>query len=159
MCMYSAQDGFLNDFHVSHYGSFALKGAGAVIIEATAVSPIARITPGDAGLWNDDHIAPLKRVVDVIKSQGSAAGIQIAHSGRKASTSPPFKGDYLVSETDGGWPFKIVGPSDLPFASHYGVPHALTKKEINETVKDFADAAIRADKAGVDFLEIHGAHG
>jgi 2,4-dienoyl-CoA reductase-like NADH-dependent reductase (Old Yellow Enzyme family) len=160
MCMYSSENGFLNDFHVSHYGSFALKGAGAVIVEATAVEPRGRISPGDAGLWDDDHIAPLRRVVDVIKSQGAAAGMQIAHAGRKASISPPFNGDYLISEADGGWPSDIVGASDdLPFASHYGVPHGLTKEEIKQTVKKFADAAIRADKAGLDFLEIHAAHG
>jgi 2,4-dienoyl-CoA reductase-like NADH-dependent reductase (Old Yellow Enzyme family) len=94
----------------------------------------------------------------VIKSQGSEAGIQIGHAGRKASISPPFKGDYLVSEADGGWPDKLVAPSVLPSASHYGVPHDLTKEEIKEIVKNFADAAIRADRAAVDFLELHGAH-
>lgn len=157
--MYSADNGLLSDFHVSHYGSFALKGAGAVIIEATAVQARGRISPGDSGIWSDEHIAPLKRVVEVIQSQGSAAGLQIGHAGRKASISAPFLGDYLVSREEGGWDSDVVGATDLPYAGHYASPHGLTKEEIKQCIKDWADAAVRADKAGVDFLEIHGAHG
>lgn len=101
----------------------------------------------------------MQRIVDVIKSQGSTPGIQIAHAGRKASMSPPFKGDYLETEPDGGWPNNVVGPSDVPFADHYAQPRALTKEQIKSIVQSFADAAVRADKAGIEVLEIHGAHG
>ncbi|KAF7720976.1 hypothetical protein EC973_005660, partial [Apophysomyces ossiformis] len=104
MCMYSSVDGQLNDFHLVHYGSYALRGAGLIIVEATAVEPQGRITPQDSGLWSESQIEPLKRVVDFIKSQGSVPGLQIAHAGRKASMAPPFVGDYLVEEKDGGWP-------------------------------------------------------
>ncbi|GAN08460.1 oxidoreductase [Mucor ambiguus] len=159
MCMYSSVDGHLNDFHVLHYGSLALKGPGIVFIEASAIVPEGRITPQDSGLWNDSHINDLKRVVDVIKSQGSTPGIQIAHAGRKASMSPPFKGDYLEAEADGGWPNGVVGPSDNAYAPHYAKPHALTVQEIKQLVQSFVDAAVRADKAGIEVLEIHAAHG
>lgn len=159
MCMYSCQNGFLNQFHVMHYGSFAFKGAGAVIIEATAVVPEGRISPNDSGIWSDDHIEPLSHVVNIIKSQGSVPGLQIAHAGRKASISPPFKGDYIESEENGGWPNRVMGPSEIPFADHYPKPNAMTKAEIQATIKAFADAAVRADKAGIEILEIHAAHG
>lgn len=159
MCMYSAKDGLLNDFHLMHYGSFAIKGAGLIFIEASGVRPEGRITPQDSGIWDDAHISPIKRIVDACKSQGSAVGIQIAHAGRKASMSPPFKGDYLETEADGGWPNGVVSASDIPFASHYPKPNAMTKEQIKETVQAFADAAVRADKAGIDVLEVHGAHG
>jgi 2,4-dienoyl-CoA reductase-like NADH-dependent reductase (Old Yellow Enzyme family) len=157
MCMYSAVDGHLNDFHVMHYGSLALKGPGLVIIEATGVVPEGRITPYCSGLWKDAQIHDLKRVADMIKAQGSVPGIQLAHAGVKASTSAPSKGDYLVPEQDGGW--QVVGPTDRPFASHYGKPHAMTVAQIKHAVQAFADAAVRADKAGVELIEIHAAHG
>ncbi|CAO3663298.1 unnamed protein product [Rhizopus stolonifer] len=159
MCMYSSQDGFLNDFHLMHYGSFAYKGAGLVFIEASAVVPEGRITPSDSGLWSDQHIEPLSRVVKLIQSQGSVAGIQIAHAGRKASMSPPYQGDYIMSQEDGGWPNGVVSASEIPFSDHYPKPHALSVQEIKETIQAFVDAAVRADKAGVELLEIHAAHG
>ncbi|KAG1522875.1 hypothetical protein G6F52_005487 [Rhizopus delemar] len=159
MCMYSCKDGMLNDYHLMHYGSFAFKGAGLVIIEASAVVPEGRISPADSGIWSDAHIEPIARVVNLVKSQGGAIGIQIAHAGRKASMSPPFKGDYVESEANGGWPNAVVGPSEIPFADHYPKPHAMTVQEIKQTVQAFADAAVRADKAGIDVLEIHAAHG
>ncbi|KAI9480467.1 MAG: hypothetical protein EXX96DRAFT_649076 [Benjaminiella poitrasii] len=159
MCMYSCVDGFINDFHVSHYGSFAIKGPGLIIIEAAGVVPEGRITPQDVGIWSDSHIDGLKRVVETIKAQGSVPGIQIAHAGRKASTSPPFLGDYVVGEADNGWPNHVVGPSKTPYADHYARPHALSVQEIKQTVQAFADAAVRADKAGIEVLEIHAAHG
>lgn len=101
----------------------------------------------------------LKQVVQVIKSQGTTPGLQIGHAGRKASMSPPFKGDYLESEQDGGWPNNIVGPTEEPFAEHYGKPQAITKEQMKDVVRAFSDAAARADKAGIEVLEIHGAHG
>lgn len=85
--------------------------------------------------------------------------MQIAHAGRKASMAPPFKGDYIESDADGGWSKDVVGPSEIPFASHYPTPRAMTKEDIKKTVQDFADAAVRADKAGIEVLEVHGAHG
>ncbi|KAI8982404.1 hypothetical protein BDF20DRAFT_905861 [Mycotypha africana] len=159
MCMYSAADGILNDFHIAHYGSLALKGPGLVMVEASAVVPEGRITPQDSGLWNDDQMRALQRVVEVIKSQGSVPGVQIGHAGRKASTSPPFKGDYVEEESNGGWPNNCMAPSAIPFASHYPKPREMTREQIQDTIQAFADAAIRADKAGVEVLEIHAAHG
>ncbi|KAI7904205.1 uncharacterized protein BX663DRAFT_504299 [Cokeromyces recurvatus] len=159
MCMYSAVNGYMNDFHIAHYGSLAIKGPGLIIIEAAGVVPEGRITPQDIGLWDDSHIPNLKRVVDTIKSQGVTPGIQIAHAGRKASMSPPFKGDYIETEADNGWPNRVYGPSDNAFADHYPKPIAMSVQEIKETVQAFADAAIRADKAGIEVLEIHAAHG
>lgn len=159
MCMYSADNGFFNNFHLMHYGSFAIKGPGLIIIEACGVVPEGRITPQCVGIWSDKHIDGLKCVVDSIKSQGVVAGLQIAHAGRKASMSPPFKGDYIETEADKGWPNRVVGPSEVAFADHYPKPHALNVEEIKGLVQSFADAAVRADKAGVELLEIHGAHG
>lgn len=95
----------------------------------------------------------------MIKSQGTTAGLQIAHAGRKASISPPFKGDYIEYEKDGGWPNNVVSASNIPFADHYCKPHALTRDEIKQTVQAFVDATVRANKAGVELLEVHGAHG
>lgn len=156
---YSCQDGFLNDFHLAHYFSFAFKGAGLVIIEATAVEPEGRISPHDSGLWSDDHIAPLKRVVDAIKTQGAVPGLQIAHAGRKASMGSPFAGYRLVPEEEGGWANDVRGPSDVPFDDKHAKPHALSKQDLKELVQKFVDAAVRADKAGIEVLEIHSAHG
>ncbi|KAI8149514.1 hypothetical protein BJV82DRAFT_662811 [Fennellomyces sp. T-0311] len=157
--MYSCQDGYLNDFHLAHYFSFAFKGAGLVIIEATAVEPQGRISPHDSGLWEDGQIAPLKRVADMIRAQGSVPGLQIAHAGRKASMGSPFAGYRVVPEEEGGWSKDVRGPSEDPFDEKHCQPHALTKEEIQELVQKFADTAVRADKAGIDVLEIHSAHG
>ncbi|KAL9550185.1 hypothetical protein MBANPS3_004852 [Mucor bainieri] len=159
MCMYSAEDGYFNDFHIMHYGSLAIKGPGLIIIEATGVVPEGRITPKCAGLWKDSHIDSLKRVVNAIKSQGSTPGLQIAHAGRKASISPPFKGDYIEDESNNGWPNNVYAPSAIPFADHYPQPNVMTKEDIKGTVQAFVDAAVRADKAGIEVLEIHAAHG
>ncbi|KAI9497517.1 hypothetical protein BDB00DRAFT_881699 [Zychaea mexicana] len=159
MCMYSCEDGFLNDFHLAHYFSFAFKGAGLVIIEATAVEPQGRISPEDSGLWSDDHIAPLKRVADMIKAQGSVPGIQIAHAGRKASMGSPFVGYRIIPEEEKGWSKDVRGPSELPFDEKHCQPHALTKEAIQDLVQKFANTAVRADKAGIEVLEIHSAHG
>ncbi|CDH54394.1 xenobiotic reductase [Lichtheimia corymbifera JMRC:FSU:9682] len=159
MCMYSSIDGAMNDFHLAHYFSFALRGAGLIIMEATAVEARGRISPNDAGLWKDEQIAPMKRVVDAIKSQGAVAGLQIAHAGRKASMGSPFAGYRLVSESEGGWPNDIWGPSEVPFDEKHGKPHELSKEQLKDLVQKWADTAVRADKAGVEVLEIHSAHG
>ncbi len=158
MCQYSAQDGFANDWHFTHLGARAVGGTGLIIVEATAVEARGRITPGDLGLWSDAHIAPLKRIVDFIKTNGAAAGIQLAHAGRKASTAIPWKGNGKpLSYDQGGW--EVVAPSAIPFAEGYPTPHELTKAEIMDIVQAFVDAARRADTAGFDVVELHGAHG
>ncbi|KAI9483855.1 MAG: hypothetical protein EXX96DRAFT_477218 [Benjaminiella poitrasii] len=159
MCVYSAVDGYVNDFHIAHYGSFALKGPGLIMVEATAVHPDARGTPQDLGLWNDSHIPGHQRLVDIIKAQGVTPGLQLTHGGRKSSMSPPFKGDYILTEAEKGWPDHVNGPSENPYAAHYPKPHMMTVQDIKATIQDFVDATIRADKAGVEVLELHGAHG
>ncbi|KAF2070347.1 hypothetical protein CYY_008334 [Polysphondylium violaceum] len=158
MCQYSSQDGFMNDWHLAHLSSFARGGAGLVIFEATAVNPEGRISYADSGLWKDDHIAPLKRINNLIHSLGSKSGIQIGHAGRKASSTPVFLENgraHLDKSHKDGW--EVVGPSPVAFSAN--VPHELTVDEIQKIVEDFRLAAIRALKAGFDFLEIHGAHG
>ncbi|KAG2236751.1 hypothetical protein BDF21DRAFT_390475 [Thamnidium elegans] len=161
MCMYSSTDGFLNDYHVAHYGSFALKRPAMVIIEATAVEARGRISAHDSGIWSDDHIAPLRRVVNVLKSQGTVAAIQIAHAGRKANMGTSWMpgGYHNLSEQEGGWPTDVVGPSELAFDEIHANPNALSISELKDLVQKWADAAIRANKAGIDVLEIHSAHG
>ncbi|KAL9537408.1 hypothetical protein MBANPS3_011799 [Mucor bainieri] len=160
MCMYSSEDGLFNDFHVAHYGQFAIKGAGMIIIEATAVEPRGRITPEDAGLWSDDHIPQLAKIVSLIKSQGSVPAIQIAHAGRRASVYSPFHGaERLVSEEFGGWPTDIFGPTGEQYSEGYGIPKQMTEQDMEQVIQHFADAAVRADKAGIEVLEIHSAHG
>lgn len=162
MCMYTAKDGFASDFHVAHLGSFAIGGAALVIEEATAVQPHGRITPYCNGLWSDEHIAMQSRIVNIIHSQGAAAGIQIGHAGRKASTPPPFPEyatKYCMDATEGGWPDNVVGPSSIPWNDGWYVPREMSVADIHECEQAFVDAARRADKAGFDWLEIHAAHG
>ena len=157
MCQYSSQDGFANEWHTVHLGARAQGGAGLVMFEASAVVPEGRITPADLGIWKDEHIPGLERIVRFIHSQGVRAGIQLAHAGRKASMSAPFTGERLVSPAEGGW--QPVGPSDIPFAPHYGVPRPLDQAGIDAVIQAFAAATQRALAAGFDFVEIHGAHG
>ncbi|KAF4124836.1 2,4-dienoyl-CoA reductase or related NADH-dependent reductase, Old Yellow Enzyme (OYE) family [Geosmithia morbida] len=163
MCTYSAgQDGRLTDWHLVHLGQYALHGAGLVIAEATAVEPRGRISPHDSGLWDDEQIAPLRRITDYIHGQGSHAAIQLAHGGRKASSLPPWirlPGSIVAPEHLGGWPDHVVGPSGLRFDEDHVVPHELTSAQIGDVVQKFRDAAARAVKAGFDVIEVHGAHG
>ncbi|EOR95588.1 NADH:flavin oxidoreductase/NADH oxidase [Arcticibacter svalbardensis MN12-7] len=157
MCQYSAEDGFANDWHLVHLGSRAVGGAGLIITEATAVSPEGRISPGDLGIWSDEHIDQLKRITDFIHEQGAVAGIQLAHAGRKASRLAPWKGGTFLSEHEQGW--KTVGPSALPFSKDDELPHALSPTGIENIIIDFHAATKRAVKAGFKVLEIHAAHG
>lgn len=157
MCQYSAQDGFANDWHTVHIGARAQGGPGLVLLEASAVVPEGRITPDDLGIYKDDHVPGLTRIVDFIHSQGVRAGIQLAHAGRKASMASPFIGDRLLAPEDGGW--QPVAPSAIPFAPHYGTPHPLSLAQIDDIVRAFAQAARRAANAGFDVVEIHAAHG
>ncbi len=157
MCEYSSQDGFANDWHMVHLGARAQGGAGFVMTEATAVTPEGRISINDLGIWKDEHIAKLEQIVRFIHSQGSRAGIQLAHAGRKGSMTAPFGGERLLTPEEGRW--EPVAPSAIPFSSTYATPKELTEAEIAGVVKAFAEAAKRADAAGFDFVEIHGAHG
>ncbi len=157
MCQYSATDGFANDWHLVHLGTRAVGGAGLVFTEATAVCPEGRISPYDLGLWCDEQIEPLKRITDFISTNGSVPGIQLAHAGRKASTTQPWMGDKLIPVTEGGW--HTVAPSAIPFANDKGTPLELTQIEIATIVTYFKTAALRALKAGFEIIEIHAAHG
>ncbi|AWP22641.1 MAG: NADH:flavin oxidoreductase/NADH oxidase [Gammaproteobacteria bacterium] len=157
MCQYSSIDGFPTAWHLVHLGSRAVGGAALVMMEATAVSPEGRISPGDQGLWSDDHGEALKPIVHFIKSQGAAAGIQIAHAGRKASTDAPWRGGRPLSPAEGGW--SVIAPSPVPFATGHPRPEACRDADLRRVVADFAQAARRAHEAGFDVLELHMAHG
>jgi 2,4-dienoyl-CoA reductase-like NADH-dependent reductase (Old Yellow Enzyme family) len=158
MCEYSCEDGLANDWHLVHLGSRAVGGAALVFTEATAVTPAGRISPQDLGLWKDEHIAPLARITAFLHAQGAHAGIQLAHAGRKASTSRPWGGEGVIAPDKGGWN-NVVAPSALPFAPNYPQPHELDRAGIADITQAFRAAAIRADKAGFDVIEIHSAHG
>ena len=158
MCQYSSIDGFANDWHFVHLGSRAVGGAGLVMTEATAVLPEGRISPQDLGVWSDDHISLLARIVRFVHEQGSLAGLQLAHAGRKASTYRPWEGRGAIPESEGGWS-PVAAPSALQFAEDYPNPEPLTMEGIQLIVNAFADAARRACEAGFDLVEIHAAHG
>ncbi|KAI8867064.1 NADH:flavin oxidoreductase/NADH oxidase [Ramicandelaber brevisporus] len=162
MCTYSSQSGFATDWHLVHYGKFAMYGFGLVMIEATAVLPEGRITPYDMGLWCDDHVAPLARIARFVHTVGGKAGIQIGHAGRKASTLFPHTsptGQYHTATDDyGGW--VPIGPTTVPFdALLHRKPREITDDELEEVKAAFVKAAKRANRAGFDLLEIHAAHG
>lgn len=158
MCEYSSTDGYASDWHLVHLGSRAVGGAGLVLTEATAVVPEGRISPQDLGIWKDEHIEPLARVVRFIHEQGSVAGMQLAHAGRKASTYAPGAGHGTVPESEGGWK-NVLAPSALRFTDGYPMPRALSIDGIAEIVSAFAAAARRACEAGFRVIEIHAAHG
>jgi 2,4-dienoyl-CoA reductase-like NADH-dependent reductase (Old Yellow Enzyme family) len=158
MCQYSSTDGYATDWHFVHLGSRAIGGAGLVLTEATAVLPEGRISPQDLGIWMDDHIEPLARVVRFIHEQGSVAGMQLAHAGRKASTYRPGDGQGAIPQSEGGWN-NVVAPSALPFSENYPMPQALSIDGIKDIISAFAAAARRACEAGFRVIEIHAAHG
>jgi 2,4-dienoyl-CoA reductase-like NADH-dependent reductase (Old Yellow Enzyme family) len=157
MCQYSSPDGLATDWHLVHLGSRAVGGAGLVMAEATAVSPEARITPMDLGLWTERHIEPLARAVRFVKARGAAAGIQLAHAGRKASTRVPWEGGSPLTAGEGAWP--VVGPSPVPFADGSPTPVALDDAGLRRVADEFRRAAGRALAAGFDLIEVHAAHG
>jgi 2,4-dienoyl-CoA reductase-like NADH-dependent reductase (Old Yellow Enzyme family) len=157
MCEYSSVDGFANDWHMVHLGSRAVGGAGLVITEATAVVPEGRISPADLGIWSDAHAEALAPVVGFIHGQKRAAGIQLAHAGRKASTDVPWEGRAMVPPERGGW--QAVGPTTEPFTHGYPIPHALDEAGIAAVIDGFRAAARRALAAGFDVVEVHAAHG
>ncbi|MEY2503871.1 MAG: hypothetical protein QOG27_151 [Verrucomicrobiota bacterium] len=158
MCQYSSEDGYATDWHFVHLGSRAVGGAGLVLTEATAVLAEGSISPQDLGIWEDGHIEMLTKIVGFIREQGSIAGMQLAHAGRKASTSRPWEGHDAVPESEGGWT-KVVAPSALKFSDTYPMPQALTTDGIQEVIEGFAAAARRACQAGFRVVEIHAAHG
>jgi 2,4-dienoyl-CoA reductase-like NADH-dependent reductase (Old Yellow Enzyme family) len=157
MCQYSSTDGFPNDWHIVHLGSRAIGGAGLVFTEAAAVTADGRISPDDLGIWNDVHVGAFQRLVRFVKGEGSAAGIQLAHAGRKASTHRPWGGQGTVPPEQGGW--QPIGPTGEPFASNYPTPRAMTRDDIAGVVDAFREAARRALLAGFDVVEVHAAHG
>jgi len=158
MCQYSSINGHPTDWHFVHLASRAIGGAGLVMVEATAVSPEGRISPDDSGIWSDEHIASFKRITDMIKDQGSIVGIQIAHAGRKGSTSAPWeKNPKTLSETQRGW--QTIAPSPIAFDQNKTVPKEMSLREIQQCIKDFIAAAERCLAAGFQVLELHMAHG
>ena len=143
MCMYQAQDGFVNLFHVAHYASRAFGNVGFIIVEASGVTPAGRITDRDLGIFSDDHLEGLTTLVEQAHRYGAKIGIQLGHAGRKSETTAQ----------------PHLAPSPIPFSEKYQTPSEMTQKDIDETIEAFKQAAIRADKAGFDAVELHGAHG
>ncbi|KIR67195.1 oxidoreductase [Cryptococcus bacillisporus CA1873] len=170
MCMYSSDQGRATDHHFVHLGSMALRGWGSIMVEATAVVPEGRISPEDMGLWDDSQITELQRIVKYIHANKGVIGIQIAHAGRKASTPAPWNERLanerghsqgsVVPEENGGWPSKVVAPSEISFkAGDYPDPIEASIEYLESLKKAYADAVERCSKIGFDFIEIHGAHG
>ncbi|WP_445628447.1 NADH:flavin oxidoreductase/NADH oxidase [Nostoc sp. DSM 114167] len=157
MCQYSAENGIANDWHFVHLGSRAAGGVGLIMVEATAVTSIGRITPGDLGLWDDTQIEPLARIVRFVRQQGAVVGIQLAHAGRKASSNVPWLGGSPLTPEQGAW--TIVAPSSIGFDANSPVPMCLDERGIEETIIAFVQAAERALQAGFQVIEIHAAHG
>jgi 2,4-dienoyl-CoA reductase-like NADH-dependent reductase (Old Yellow Enzyme family) len=158
MCQYSSEDGFANDWHLVHLGSRAVGGAALVFSEAAAVLPEGRISPQDLGIWKNEQVEMLARIFKFITGQGAVAGMQLAHAGRKASTSAPWKGGDPLGPDEGGWS-PIFGPSPIPFAEGYQTPQELDHAGIARISDAFAAAARRALEAGAEVIEIHAAHG
>lgn len=157
MCMYSAENGFANDFHFVHYGSRAIGGVGLIIQEATAVSPEGRISLGDLGLYKDEHIEYLKKITSFINQHGSVAGIQLAHAGRKAGCEKAWNGGKQLPRNERG--FQTVSSSAIPFYDDDDAPVSLDNAGIQKVILDFKNAAFRAVEAGYQIIEIHAAHG
>jgi 2,4-dienoyl-CoA reductase-like NADH-dependent reductase (Old Yellow Enzyme family) len=158
MCQYSAVDGNMVDWHMAHLASMALSGAGLLTIEATAVRPAGRIGHGCTGLYNDENEAAMAKVIKLARSVSDIPlGIQIGHAGRKASCELPWAGrSFLAEDAD---PWVTEAPSAIPLTDGYPTPHALTKDEIKELRKDFVETTKRVVRLGLDYLELHGAHG
>ncbi|MDO7926273.1 NADH:flavin oxidoreductase/NADH oxidase [Pseudomonas sp. KFB-139] len=159
MCQYQAVEGALNGWHRTHYEALAKGGAGLVVVEATSVNPEGRITPGDAGIWSDDHVTGFAEVALLIKNAGAVPGIQLGHAGRKAGCTPPWVGGHPLEASDPQH-WQPVSSSALPYVpdSSY-LPDELTVEGIKSIQEDFASAAARAHRAGFEWLELHFAHG
>jgi len=161
MCMFSAKpDGKPNTFHLIHYGNLALRGAGLIVVEATAVQENGRISPCDLGLWNDEQVEHFKPMVEYMHFNGAIVGIQISHAGRKASASCNLLNRGVMSSPEeNGWPDNIIAPSAIAFSENFTTPKEFTKEQILQLIEDFGQAARRANEAGFDAIEIHAAHG
>jgi 2,4-dienoyl-CoA reductase-like NADH-dependent reductase (Old Yellow Enzyme family) len=158
MCQYSAEHGQVGDWHLIHLGHMALSGAGLLFIEATAVTPAGRISPGDVGLWSDQTEAALARVIESVRKYSDIPiGIQLSHAGRKASVQAPWQGGKALSPEHGGW--QTVAPSAVPFAADGIAPHALDETGLEHLRNDFVASAQRAHRLGMDAIELHAAHG
>jgi 2,4-dienoyl-CoA reductase-like NADH-dependent reductase (Old Yellow Enzyme family) len=159
MCQYSASEGNANDWHLIHLGHLALSGAGLMILEATAVSAQGRITGGDLGLYSDDNEASLSRVLAAIRTHSPMPlAIQLAHAGRKASSRAPWDGGTQIRLGEpGSW--RAVAPSAVPHSPHEDAPHALDRTGLERVRQEFAAAARRAARLGLDGIEVHAAHG
>ena len=156
MCQYSSVDGRVGDWHLAHLGAFARGGAGMVMTEAAAVTPEGRISPYDAGIWNDEQAQDWARIAAFVSAQGAVPAVQLAHAGRKASTQRPWEGNGYVEPADGGW--QSVAPSPVAYGD-WPAPKELSVAEIGDVVRAFAAAAVRADAAGFEVAEVHAAHG
>ncbi|HJQ57202.1 MAG TPA: NADH:flavin oxidoreductase/NADH oxidase [Vineibacter sp.] len=162
MVQYHAKDGVAQDFHLVHLGAFARGGAGIVFTENAGVVPGGRVTEMDLGLWHDGQIASLSRLTTCIQGFGALAGIQLTHSGRKGAMQSGPEGNGPLTPADlarGRRPWEVIGPTAEPVGPGWLVPHALTANDIAALVAAWAEAARRADRAGFDVCEIHGAHG
>jgi 2,4-dienoyl-CoA reductase-like NADH-dependent reductase (Old Yellow Enzyme family) len=162
MVQISAIDGFATDWHLVHLGSRAVGGAGLVMTEATAVAPDARVTINDLGIWKDEHIGNLSRICEFIHKEGATAGIQIAHGGRKSNYAPPFNSQGMqalrqLEPHEGGW--SVRAPSAIQYSRFSAMPQEMSVDEIREACALHVEAAVRADAAGFDLIEIHAAHG
>ncbi len=163
MCMYSAVDGLVNDFHLVHLGRFALGGAALVFVEATAVTAQGRITHGCAGLWNDEQIVPMRRISDFLHRHGCAAGIQLSHSGHKGSSQRPWEGGGPLSSHDAigseEAPWIPLGVTSSPFGAGWPAPSLMTEADTADIIDAFVESAKRAERADFDVIELHCAHG
>ncbi|MBL6851471.1 MAG: NADH:flavin oxidoreductase/NADH oxidase [Candidatus Puniceispirillales bacterium] len=160
MCQYKAKDGMISEWHLQHYSRFAFSGLGGAFIEATGVSPEGRIGHGCTGIWSDNHIEGLSKITKTFKDYNCVSGIQLAHAGRKASFLRPWDGASPITNEDTIEPaWQTIGPSAIPINDKSPVPKEMTKEDINKVRNEFKLAAQRADKAGFDMIEIHGAHG
>ena len=160
MCQYKAKDGVISDWHFQHYSRFAFSGLGAAFVEATGVSAEGRIGHGCTGIWSDSHVEGLSKVAKIFNEYNCLSGIQLAHAGRKASYLRPWDGASPITENDKVEPaWQTIGPSAIPINNSSPVPKEMTVEDINKVREDFKKAAQRADKAGFDIIEIHGAHG
>jgi 2,4-dienoyl-CoA reductase-like NADH-dependent reductase (Old Yellow Enzyme family) len=159
MCQYSANKGQASDWHTIHLGGLALSGAGLLILEATAISPQARISYGDLGLWDDTTEQALAKTLKIIRQYSTMPiGIQLAHAGRKASTEKPWMGGQAIAPSDvNGW--QTIGPSAIAYDEASFPPKAASVKDLQDIVKDFVEAAKRAEKIGLNVIELHAAHG
>src|ERR1041385_2965676 len=158
MCQYSAREGTPTDWHLVHLGNLSMSGAALVFVEATGVEAEGRITHGCTGMYSDENEAGMKRVVDVVRTVGTAKiGIQLGHAGRKASCALPKDGNKQLALDAGGW--QTSAPSPLPFYDDDRAPVALDAAGLARIKRAFVDATKRAERAGFDVIELHGAHG